>query len=120
MREIEDEVPLEYRASGTVGSDSEPWQPSLGGIIVRVVAYIVGLSWPFLGTFVEYKTLNDSGRNSNACSFSGCTPLGTEFALRVLPWLPPLSVLSGLAVLGISKAVRATHERGHLEYEGET
>jgi hypothetical protein len=115
--EPEDEIPLEYRVpeyrvpATAAGRNVEFWRPGPGGIAIRVVAYTAALSWPFLGTLIEYKTLNDSGAESDVCSYNGCVALGTEFASQAGPWLVPLSAASALMVFGVSRAVRAAHER---------
>lgn len=76
-------------------------------VVFRVAAYCVAVAWPFVGTYYEYKTINDSGAVSDVCDEAGCVGRGTEFAHHALGWLVPLSLASAFIVWGMEQAVRA-------------
>lgn len=110
--EPQDAVPGEFL--GAVDARDElPGALTLRVSRGRLWALVYGLAaaWPFLGTYYEYTTLNDSGAMSNVCDESGCVELGTEFAHQAVAWLLPLSVASVLAVRGMHVALRALSRR---------
>jgi hypothetical protein len=95
----------------TTDTDEGTLPPRGSGLRLRVLVYGAAAAWPFLGTYYEYKTLDDSGAYSNLCDESGCVPLGNEFAHQALGWLLPLSIASMLAVWGTDAVLRALRSR---------
>jgi len=101
----QDAVPDEYLTPLISEEEAQPLLlPRVG---LRTLAYGAAAVWPFLGTYYEYTTLNDSGAQSNVCDESGCVGLGTEFAHNALGWLLPLSLVSLLVVWGMDRALQA-------------
>lgn len=111
--EPQDAIPEEFlNPPATEDAEKSPSKGS--GALLRVLAYGAAAAWPFLGTYYEYVTLNDSGAYSNLCDGSGCVPLGNEFAHQAFGWLLPLSTASLLAVWGAEAVLRALRSRRRL------
>lgn len=109
----QDAIPGEFLDRLAI-KDAGKSSPRGSGLRFRVLAYGAAAAWPFLGTYYEYKTLNDSGAYSNVCDESGCVPLGNEFAHHALAWLLPLSIASMLAVWGTEEALIALRGRRRM------
>jgi hypothetical protein len=100
------------------GAGLEPLPRPGSRVVLRLAAYGVAVAWPFVGTYYEYKTLNDSGTLSDICDEFGCVGLGTEFAHQALGWLVPLSLGSAFLVWGTDQAARAFARRRRAREPG--